>query len=461
MSSFLRPAITSLTWVFVVLFGLTEIARAAVPRPDAPAAILLVTADQHSAEQRIAQLVARIDALQATHPGVPMAMLINGDAFEHGNPVARRSAGEIDFALMAALATRLPTVLNIGNHEAEFADLPATVTRLRDAGVTVISNLRASADGELFAPTTTTLRLGGRTLVIAGLATDDLPTYPSAIRSTLTAPAPVAWARQNLPAFFADADQPVLLSHAGIAADRAILPLVPDGTLFAGAHNHLRFVHPHGRTLYFHSGYWNEYLTVARLDRDEEGAFHWSVEIQPILDTDPADPALADLIARTRAAHLTPEDRTVVGRTHEALDTATAAQLAIHAVRHATRADAVFIGNTTFGAGLPAGEITREAFDAWVRFDGDLCVTEVDGARLARLLAGANQNPSTPFEARHGEFLYATGPTTIDTTKTYRIVTNDWGARNTARYFGEPTLTWTTLPDLRLKAAARQAIGSP
>jgi 2',3'-cyclic-nucleotide 2'-phosphodiesterase (5'-nucleotidase family) len=115
--------------------------------------------------------------------------------------------------------------------------------------------------------------------------------------------------------------------------------------------------------------------------------------------------------------------------------------------------DAAFIGNTTFGGGLPAGDITREQFDACVRFDGPLFTAEVTGARLRDLLAAANLNADTPFEQRRGEFSFAAGPDTLDPAKTYRIATTDWGAKNTARYFGEPAITWREAPGLRLKAA--------
>ena len=423
-----------------------------------PAAILLIVADQHSADQRSAQLLARVDALRAAHPSVPMAMLIDGDAFEHGNPVALRSAGAIDFALLAALAHRLPTILNIGNHEAEFQDLPTTVARLEAAGVTVITNLRETGTDRALAPASTRLTLGERTFVFAGIATDDLATYPAEIRPALQAPEPVPWARDHLARLFAGADQPVVLSHAGIAADRAILPLVPDGTLFAGAHNHLRFVHHAGRTVYFHSGYWNEFLSVATLEADARGDPAWSVVAEPINDADPAEPGLAALIAETRARFLTAADLAVVGTSTRRLATGEAALLAVAAVRDAAHADAALIGNTTFGAGLPAGDVTRVAFDAWVRFDGALCVAEVDGRRLASLLATANQNERTPFAERRGEFLYAVGPPHLDPTATYRIVTNDWGAKNSERYFGRPAITWTTLAEPRLKAVAAAAL---
>lgn len=127
--------------------------------------------------------------------------------------------------------------------------------------------------------------------------------------------------------------------------------------------------------------------------------------------------------------------------------------MVVGVLREAAGVDAAFIGNTTFGAGLPAGDVTREEFDACVRFDGTIFTAEVDGARLAQLLAAANLGPDTPFELRRGEFSHAAGPAGIDPAKLYRLATTDWGARNTARYFGEPAITWREQAGLKLKAA--------
>ena len=125
---------------------------AAVAAPSPPEAILVVVGDQHSAYERSARFVARVDSLRAAHPGVPVAVLINGDSLEYGNAVARRSSGAVDFAVFAALARRVPVVINLGNHEPEFFDVPETVQRLRAAGLQVISgNLRNPADGKPYA----------------------------------------------------------------------------------------------------------------------------------------------------------------------------------------------------------------------------------------------------------------------------------------------------------------------
>jgi 2',3'-cyclic-nucleotide 2'-phosphodiesterase (5'-nucleotidase family) len=168
----------------------------------------------------------------------------------------------------------------------------------------------------------------------------------------------------------------------------------------------------------------------------------------------PADAELAALIRETRAKHLTPEDTAVVACTPMAMGPGEAARLVVRTLRKVAVVDAAFIGNTTFGAGLPGGNVTREEFDACVRFDGPIFTAEVTGARLKELMAAANLTPETPFEQRRGEFSFADGPAEIDSAKTYLIATTDWGAKNTARYFGEPVIVWQERqPALRLKAA--------
>lgn len=434
-----------------ILFTLTLALLQAAP-PGAEA-LLVVTGDQHSAYERTAQLVATVDQLKAENPGLPLAILLDGDTLEYGNPVARRSAGAVDFAMFAALARRAPTVLNLGNHEPEFYDLEETVRRIGAAGVQQVGNITDRATGRLFTPSAVKIKLGRAEAVVVGVATDDLATYRAAVRPELGLADPVVWAKAGFPALLAEAPIRIVLSHAGLRADRAMLPLVPDGTLFSGAHDHLRFVQPIGRTVYFHSGSWNEFITLAWLCRDAAGVPRWVVEQRRIATDGPADPALAALIKETRGKYQTPADTALVGHTAAALGQAEAARFVVEALRRAAGVDAAFIGNTTFGAGLPAGAVAREEFDACVRFDGAICTAEVSGARLQQLLAAANQGPETPFGQRHGEFNFAAGPAGIEPGRSYRIATNDWGAKNTARYFGGPAIAWREQPGLKLKAA--------
>lgn len=430
----------------------------AAPANLPPEAILVIVADQHSAYERTAQFVGRVDQLQRENAGVPMAVLIDGDSLEQGNAVARRTAGAIDFAMFAALAKRAPTVVNLGNHEPEFFDVTETVLRFEAAGARVISgNLRNPATGKPYAPAFITLRLGAHELTIVGVTTDQLSTFRVAVRPQLDLADPVVWATQNLPTLFQGARLPVVLSHAGLRADRSILPMVPDGTLFAGAHDHLQFVHREKRTLYVHSGSWLSVMSVARLRRGSDG-LNWEIEQLPLSASDPADPVLAKRVRETLAQHLTPEETVLVGRSPRALAPEDAARFAVEAARKAADADVALIGATTFGAGLPAGDVSRYAFDAFVRFDGTLHVAEVEGAHLRRILAKANQGPDTPFAHRGGENLVAVGTATLVPGRTYRFVTSDWIAKNAQKYLGDDPPELTERADLKLKAAVIAAL---
>lgn len=405
-------------------------------------ALMVLAGDQHSAYERTAQVVAAVDRLKAAHPGLPIAILLDGDTLEAGNAVARRSKGIVDFAMFSALAKRAPTVINLGNHETEFSDLPTTVARIHATGARVVSNITDRTTNGLAAASSVTIKLGLMDAVIAGIATDNVSTYPTDVRASLDVPEPAAWAKDRLPSLLEAAPIKIVLSHAGLQADRKILPQIPDGTLFAGAHDHIRLVKEFGDTVYVHSGSWNAFITLAWLQRDAKGIVRWRIEQLPISSSDKGDPELAALIAKTEAEFLEPADRAIVAHVSTALPPVEAARAIAAALRRGTNTDAAFIGNTTFGGGLPAGDVTRASFDAAVRFDGTLFTAMVDGARLRRLLAAANQGPDTPFEQRGGEFNIADGPASIDNAKTYHIVTTDWGAKNSARYFGDPAIEW-------------------
>jgi 2',3'-cyclic-nucleotide 2'-phosphodiesterase (5'-nucleotidase family) len=427
----------------------------------APDALFVVTGDQHSSYSRSPRFLGLIDRLRAENPGVPLAVLLNGDTQEYGNLVARRSAGAGDFAFFAALARRVPTVLNLGNHDPEFFDVPTTVARVRATGVVPIGNLRAKG-GTLHAEPSTVLRLGAFEVVVAGVTTDRLSTYRVPLRPELDLANPVVWAKEKFPALLAAAPLKIVLSHSGLEADRAILPLLPAGTLFAGAHDHLRFVHAERGVTYFHSGSWNCHASVVRLTRAADGTPQWQVEQVALDDTVPADPELTAFLAEQLRQHLSPDDTAVLGRLPAALDPPAAARYAVAALRAGAGVDAAFVGNTTFGDGLPAGAVTRFDFDACVRFEGSVFVAEVTGTQLAALVAErTNQGPDTPWEKRRGDFLVGDAPAAIDPARTYRIVTTDWGAKNTQSYFGGD-LGWRELAGPKFKElVARALAGAP
>lgn len=456
------------------------LAATTTPGVPLPEAVLVVVGDQHSAYERYPQLIAHIDRLLSENPRTPLAILINGDSLEYGNVIARRSAGAIDFALYAALARRAPTILNFGNHEPEFYDVAETIHRIEATGVKVLTgNLRHPATRQAYAPASLHLALGSHQAIIVGVTTDRLATFRLAIRPQLDLADPVTWARENFPQIFTRPPAPpppnlhstigttpspprpsvlpIILSHAGLRADRAILPIVPPHTLFAGAHDHLRFIHRTEQTTYFHSGSWLEVISIARL-RYLEGDLRWDVEQLPVQAADPTDPEIEKLIHATLTLHLTSEETTVVGHTPQTLSPAAAAAFAVEAARRAATADVAFIGATTFGTGLPAGPVTRFAFDACVRFDGPLFTATITGAALIKILARANQGLATPFADRGGENLLAAANGPIQPERSYRLVTTDWIAKNPQNYLGENPPPLSSHPELKLKAAVLRAL---
>lgn len=428
----------------------------AAARPDSPIAgadlLLACLSDLHSAGRRAAATLGALDAALAANRGAQALILVNGDVFERGNAVALRSGGAADWAFLGALRRRAPVVLNIGNHETALVDdLAEVVRRLRALDILVLSNLRARRTGAAFAEASAEIPLrGGRRLRVVGLATDEAMTYRQVVRETLEIPAPADWARANLPGLLAGGDLSVVLSHAGVAADRAILPLLPDGSLLLGGHEHLRFHHAQGATRYLHTGSWNRALTLAGI---AFGAGAPAIALREVAVEPGAaeDPAQAATWREVLAAHAAPEDREVLFHLPRALPLSEAARRASAAVARATGAATGLLGHTGFGTGLPAGAVTRLDWDAFLRFDDALFRAEADAAALATLATRVNQDEAVPLAARIGDFAYAAPPPGA---AAQPVAANGWVRMNAARFLGTTALRFEPVPGLGLKSVA-------
>jgi len=401
-------------------------------RPDA---LLLLLADTHSAHHRYARIVAVIDEVIAAHPDVPIAVLFNGDLFERANPVARRGAGELDLVFVAALAARAPVVFNLGNHEASVLDMRAAVRALEDAGAAVVSSIADAGSGRALAPARRRVEVGGLKLEVAGIATDDMATYRAEQRDRLRIPDPARHAAATLGGLGSGVDGAIVLTHAGLPADRAVIAAAPAGALLLGGHDHLRFQHRTHGGHYLHVGHWADAIGVVEVHAGA-GAAAWPVRSLMIDGVVTEDAPIAAHVASDAERYLEPEDREVVGFTDRALPFREAALRAVAAVREVAGADVAVIGNTTFGDGLPAGPVARHRFQAFLRFDNPLFVATLDGARLAAILAAANQFDDVPFERRTGEYLVATPMDTPRRADSYRLVADGWIRMNAERYLG-------------------------
>lgn len=434
--------------VGLAVAALPRIARAAVGSTR-----ILSISDLHSAYGRMPQLLA---AMRTAAQGADDVLIVlNGDLFELANPVATRSRGSADMAFLRALTDLGPVIVNIGNHEPDFVDdMADIVALLTETGVTVLSNITDARTGTPYAPATMATPLAGTPVTVLALATDNVFTYPEAIRPQLTLPDPVSYARDALAAL---PDGPVLLlTHAGLVADKDILPMLPAGSLAIGGHNHIQLIDD-STVPYAHGGAWAAVLTVLDVTASDGGLSVAASQIDIATDG-PIDAPLAATIAQTEAAHLTAEDTASVGTSPRAMGLNDAILFATEAVRDRADADIAVLGHTTFGTGLPAGQVRKYDFNAYIRFDGDIQVAQVDGATLRQILSRANQFNATTLDARTGDYVHA-AEFAIDDAATYRLATNGWTAQNQDSYLGTQDLTFTTVEGLTLKAAVMDAMG--
>jgi len=441
----------------LLLLGSTAVlpmlSHPAYAQAPAPAARLIILSDLHSAYERSAQLLAAVAAEIAANPA-PAAILINGDVFELGNVVTTRSEGAIDWKLLEKLSRLAPTVLNIGNHEPDLInDLAQLIARARRAGITVLSNITDTRTGAPYTQAGFQLDLGPVPVALVGIATPALTTYPKASRDQLGIPDPVEWATVNLESNLPAGNLHVVLSHAGVVADRGILPLLADGALLIGGHDHLVLEHAEGKTRYVHTGSWSSLITVVDIGADRA----LSLRQVQVDRNGAADAELTALIGATFAEHLTDEELAVIGISEKAQTLGESARFAAAALAAAGVGDVGFIGHTTFGTGLPSGEVTKYAFDSVVRFDGKLMRAEVDRSTLDALIARCNQDGDIPLSARTGDFLYA-APIELADKPTYTIVCNNWSATNQKSYFGREDLAFSEIPDLKVKATVVKAL---
>lgn len=406
----------------------------------------VVLSDLHSAYERTGQLLAAVET-QVADNGANL-ILINGDVFEMGNVAATRSAGQVDWLFLEKLAALAPLVINIGNHEPDFDnDLANFVAQAEELGINVVSTIVDARSGKPYAPDHVSLDIAGHSVTVVGIATDAINTYPKPTGEMMTIPAPAEWATANLAALLPADGINVVLSHAGVVADRQILPLLPAGTLIVGGHDHLRLVHEAAGVAYLHTGSWSSMISIVDLAAPGEAPKVVQAEIDR---NAPANAELVEAIAAVLAEHLTEDERASIGSMAEAMTLGETGRYVAAQIAAATGADVGFIGHTSFGTGFPAGEVSLFDYNSVLRFEGKIVTAEVDAATLKEILAITNQDGDTPLEQRTGDFLYAAAGE-LPEKASYILAGNDWSFVNQKSYFGREDLVFTEVAGLMLK----------
>lgn len=442
---------------------------------ESPDLIAVNLADTHSAYDAYPRILAAVEGLAEDYADKPLVFLFNGDLFELGNAAAAASDGEADWEFLRRLRAYGRVVVNIGNHEFDFVSPDEFVRTAVDYGVELIGTI-ADGDGKALTPAYTDLNVAGRTIRVVGVATDQMNTYPQEWRELVEIPNPVSWTQENYADLAAGADYAVLLSHAGLVADRRMLRAASDNTLFAvGGHDHLVLREEVGGVAFMHNGFRGERFNVTEIHlpngAGSSGAASGNTTKRPRLVFDTyrtaeisgVDEAMAATIEQVRAEHLSAEDQAEVGTVPEDMSVLEAAMWSVETVREAVGADVAFLNHTSFGSRLNAGPLPKYRFDQFMRFDNDVMRAEVDGETLRGIMALSNQHTETPLSERTGDFLYTSGLSgnrTIRAGRSYEILTSSWVALdfNQEGYLGTTSIEFEQVPDVTTKGILTDAM---
>jgi len=217
-----------------------------------------------------ANLVGLIDRERASAPG-PVLLLDAGDALQ-GTYISNLNRGQAVVEVMNAAGFDAAT---LGNHEFDWGQ-DVLWKRIDQARYPYLAaNLELCGDGlpEGVQPYVV-LDADGVRIAVLGLTYHDLSSIvmASAIQGLCSLP-PAETVRRYLPELQEKADLVIVLSHLGIAGDRALARAVPELPLIIGGHSH---VAPSGGervgdTVIVHAGAYGERLglTVVRYDLDQ------------------------------------------------------------------------------------------------------------------------------------------------------------------------------------------------
>lgn len=458
MLKFLRK-MNLIVLMLVIGSGASLFATGAQEEKSEPSIVAVNMADTHSSYDTYPQILWKIKELKTDYHNSKILVLFDGDLFESGNIVSKKSNGLIDLEFLKSLGKYATVIINVGNHEFDVMNPKDFLASAKNAGAVVIGNVSAKDMPDL--PPYTDVKLDGKTIRIIGLGVNNINTYPKALRKTISVPEPVKWMSDNYPKFSKDCDYSIILSHAGLVPDLSILKLFKDDTsvlYMAGAHDHINIHQKVADTNYMHNGFKGERLNIAEIYLANENKA--DVIFKNILTKDIKghDKDLTTLIDDVTKKNLTDADRKIIGTVKKDMSVVEAALWSVEALRNKVGADAAFLNHTSFGSGLKKGPLAKYLFDQFMRFDNKVMLAEVDAKTLQAILEKCNQHEKEDIYKRSGDFLY-TGKIKPKEGKTYKIVTSSWAALdfNQEKYFGQK-IKFTQIPELTTKGIITESL---
>ena len=452
-----------------------------------PDLIFINMADLHSSYDNFPGVLGRVQALVQEYENAVTHIILNGDLFEQGNLCTARTQGAVDWFFLEQLRACAPVIYNIGNHEFDFLEPQDFLAEARARDIIVMSNMLV--DGQPLAPASYHFtatdkdadkdadKNADKNIALVAVATNQDFTYPEHLRPRLTLPDPGTWFADNYQQLIEGSDYNVVISHAGVVADVAMMAQLPDTRkhLFVvGGHDHLNFrKYVSGRS-YLHNGFKAEKINLVKVSFVEDAAWisFQDYPIDPINELgtivnshNPPNPqftntaALIERIQQVRQDTLTPKDLEPIGTLPRDFNVQEAINWAIETVKNELGVDVAILNHTSFGAGLPEGDLPRYRFDEFLRFDSDLMQATVDSDTLQQILSHANQNAYTLLKERTGDFIY-TNNIDPQPDQHYAIVTSSWVAMpfNLERYLSTDDIHFEKVEGITLKALLQTAL---
>ncbi len=440
-----------------------------------PDVIFINMADLHSSYDNFPGVLGRVQALVREYTDAVIYIILNGDLFEQGNLCTARTQGAVDWFFLEQLRACAPVIYNIGNHEFDFLEPQDFLAEARARDIIVMSNMLV--DGQPLAPASYRFTAADKDIALVAVTTNQDFTYPEHLRPRLTLPDPGTWFADNYQQLIEGSDYNVVISHAGVVADVAMMAQLPDTRkhLFVvGGHDHLNFrKYVSGRS-YLHNGFKAEKINLVKVSFVEDAAWisFQDYPIDPINElgvmmnshnapnpTLTNTAALIERIQQVRQNTLNAQDLEPIGTLPRDFTVQEAINWAIETIKNELGVDVAILNHTSFGAGLPEGDLPRYRFDEFLRFDSELLQATVDSDTLQRILSRANQNAYTLLKERTGDFIY-TNNIDPQPDQHYTLVTSSWVAMpfNTMRYLNTDDITFSKIDGITLKALLQTAL---